>query len=122
MTARPSEEARRALREARRRAGTEDDAQARPAVQPVRPTGRDSEPRPADEARAALRRQTATPVPAAEEPAEGPAGPVAGSDAPLPEASLPEARPADVAREALRAARRDRHRTDAHPEQPRPTR
>ncbi|MER6673381.1 SWIM zinc finger family protein [Streptomyces sp. NPDC000983] len=122
MTARPSEEARRALREARRRAGTEDDAHARPSVQPVRPTGRDPQPRPADEARAALRRQTATPVPAAEEPAEGPAGPVAGSDAPLPEAVLPEARPADVAREALRAARRDRHRTEPHPEPPRPTR
>ncbi|MFE0677422.1 SWIM zinc finger family protein [Streptomyces sp. NPDC058867] len=150
MTARPSEEARRALREARERAGTEDAADAHPSAQspapPVRPQGDAPEPRPADAARAALRRQSATGGSAsgteelgeasestpsrASDVARGalrrPASPGGASDGPSPDAgeagSAPQpsdptrSRPADVAREALRAARRDRHRSDAGPQ------
>ncbi|MER7776589.1 SWIM zinc finger family protein [Streptomyces sp. NPDC096191] len=191
MTARPADEARRALREARLRGETtpdtptdtasgtgahpEPDTSVRePARQHDRDQDRDGDgdhpPRPGDIARAALRgTRTARPTPAHDADAEQPeetaprapsdrmddpdsfpgAGPVSEPDAaPHPAApdrpdasSLPalptpdagDTRPADVAREALRAARRQARadaeskeassarRPPAPPRHPRPT-
>ncbi|MFB7650535.1 MULTISPECIES: SWIM zinc finger family protein [unclassified Streptomyces] len=156
MTARPADEARRALREARLRGETTPDTPAdtgsgtgahpepdtsvrEPARQHDRDQARDPDgdrpPRPGDIARAALRgtrtaRQTVAHDADAEEPEEtAPQAASARTDAldsdpdaaprptasTLPDASSPSApttpdagdtRPADVAREALRAARR----------------
>ncbi|MFI7406236.1 SWIM zinc finger family protein [Streptomyces sp. NPDC049541] len=150
MTPGPADEARRALREARQRersgargpeqgsaAGhepaSERDADQEPATQ--KPPGHEqapqgSEARPADAARAALRRVAPGPLPddaaapgdppgsdaaaTAEREGEAPSSGLPGADGGVPGAGVRSqgegadpagARPADVAREALRAAR-----------------
>ncbi|CCK26416.1 hypothetical protein BN159_2037 [Streptomyces davaonensis JCM 4913] len=140
MTSRPSDEARRALREARDRetGKAEDDAAATRATVATPHTEGAAEPegehasRPGDAARAALRRAVSTHRGAgttgadsgAAEDADGFAdgaadehdGHASGSARQHP------TRPADVAREALRAARRDRSRAPDRTEPPRAAR
>ncbi|MBC2905223.1 SWIM zinc finger family protein [Streptomyces cupreus] len=130
MTSRPSEEARHALRAAREREAKDErpGAADRPTTERPEEGARTSEAvpetrevRPADAARAALRRAVGG-------AGQGtPSEKDAAADTPAParetaHADPQTARPADVAREALRAARRDRRQTDPDPANPSPGR